>query len=117
MADWPSANRPRAARGRRPRTEGSGARRRRSEPRPPRRRPGGPAPPTRPRTELKEKIPVDEKDMGPDLERVLLSQSELEEGVTRLATEIDAQYSGRELLLVGVLKGALMVMADLSRAL
>jgi hypoxanthine phosphoribosyltransferase len=65
----------------------------------------------------REKNPVDEKDMGPDLERVLLSQSELEEGIARLATEIDTQYADRELLLVGVLKGALMVMADLSRAL
>jgi len=60
---------------------------------------------------------VDEKDMGPDLERVLLSQSELEEGIARLAAEIDEQYTGRELLLVGVLKGAVMLMADLSRAL
>jgi hypoxanthine phosphoribosyltransferase len=76
-----------------------------------RRRPPGHA------TEHKEKIPVDEKDMGPDLERVLLSRSELEEGIARLATEIDEEYDGRELLLVGVLKGALMVMADLSRAL
>jgi hypoxanthine phosphoribosyltransferase len=60
---------------------------------------------------------VDEKDMGPDLERVLLSRSELEEGIGRLAAEIDADYADRDLLLVGVLKGAVMVMADLSRAL
>ena len=32
-------------------------------------------------------------------------------------TQIDADYAGRELLLVGVLKGAIMVMADLARAL
>jgi hypoxanthine phosphoribosyltransferase len=55
--------------------------------------------------------------MGPDLERVLLTRSQLDEGVARLAAEIDADYVGRELLLVGVLKGAVMVMADLSRAL
>src|SRR5438270_5592262 len=55
--------------------------------------------------------------MGPDLKRVLLSQAELAEGIARLATEIDQDYGGRELLLVGVLKGAVMVMADLSRAL
>jgi hypoxanthine phosphoribosyltransferase len=61
--------------------------------------------------------PVDEKDMGPDLERVLLTREELDEGIARLAAEIDADYVGRELLLVGVLKGAVMVMADLSRAL
>ena len=60
---------------------------------------------------------MDEKDMGADLERVLLTRSELDEGIARLAAEIDADYAGRELLLVGVLKGAVMVMADLSRAL
>jgi hypoxanthine phosphoribosyltransferase len=71
----------------------------------------------RPRTEHEETVPVDEKDMGPDLERVLLTEGELAEGVARLATEIDKDYNGRELLLVGVLKGAVMMMADLSRAL
>ena len=60
---------------------------------------------------------MDEKDMGPDLERVLLTREQLEEGIARLAAEIDADYAERELLLVGVLKGAVMVMADLSRAL
>jgi hypoxanthine phosphoribosyltransferase len=60
---------------------------------------------------------VDEKDMGADLERVLLSQAEIREGIERLAAEVDAKYVGRELLLVGVLKGAVMVMADLSTAL
>ena len=60
---------------------------------------------------------MDEKDMGADLERVLLTQADVQEGITRLATEIDADYVERDLLLVGVLKGAVMVMADLSRAL
>ena len=77
----------------------------------------GAAPPNRPRTLNEETVPVDEKDMGPDLERVLLGQAELAEGIARLATEIDADYGGRDLLLVGVLKGAVMMMADLSRAL
>src|SRR5918911_5472796 len=34
-----------------------------------------------------------------------------------MAAEIDADYEGKDLLLVGVLKGAVMVMADLARAL
>ena len=38
-------------------------------------------------------------------------------GIVELAAQIDADYAGRDLLLVGVLKGAVMVMADLSRAL
>lgn len=37
--------------------------------------------------------------------------------IVELAAAIDADYAGRELLLVGVLKGAVMVMADLSRAM
>src|SRR5690606_33896898 len=34
-----------------------------------------------------------------------------------MARQIEADYEGRDILLVGVLKGAVMVMADLSRAL
>jgi hypoxanthine phosphoribosyltransferase len=60
---------------------------------------------------------VDEKDMGADLKGVLLSRAEIHEGIERLAAEIDAKYAGKDLLLVGVLKGAVMVIADLSRAL
>ena len=37
--------------------------------------------------------------------------------MTELAARIDADYAGRDLLLVGVLKGAIMVMADLARAM
>lgn len=55
--------------------------------------------------------------MGADLERVLVSESEIGERIAAMAAEIDAEYAGRELLLVGVLKGAVMVMADLARAL
>jgi hypoxanthine phosphoribosyltransferase len=60
---------------------------------------------------------VDEKDMGDKLEKILLSESEIKEGIARLAAAVDADYAGKDLLLVGVLNGALMVMADLSRAL
>jgi hypoxanthine phosphoribosyltransferase len=37
--------------------------------------------------------------------------------VAELAAEIDADYAGSDLLLVGVLKGAVMIMADLARAM
>ena len=60
---------------------------------------------------------MDEMDMGADLQRVLLSKAQIQEGVTRLAAEVDEKYAGQDVLLVGVLKGAVMVMADLSRAL
>ena len=53
--------------------------------------------------------------MGNDLEKVLLSDEQIQERLRELAAEIAAEYAGQEVLLVGVLKGAIMVMADLSR--
>ena len=52
-----------------------------------------------------------------DIESTLISAEAIREKITELAAQIDADYAGRELLLVGVLKGALMVMADLARAI
>ena len=52
--------------------------------------------------------------MGDDLERVLLTEAQLHSRLDELAAQIDADYAGREILLVGVLKGAVMVMADLA---
>jgi hypoxanthine phosphoribosyltransferase len=60
---------------------------------------------------------VDPADMGDDLERVLLSQEQLHQRLDEIAAQIDADYAGKDLLLVGVLKGAVMVMADLARRL
>ncbi len=55
--------------------------------------------------------------MGDDLEKVLLSKEQIEARLDEMAAEIDADYAGKDLLLVGVLRGAVMVMADLSRRL
>jgi hypoxanthine phosphoribosyltransferase len=55
--------------------------------------------------------------MGADLEAVLIDAERLQERIAELAAQIDADYADRELLLVGVLKGAVMVMADLARAM
>ncbi len=52
-----------------------------------------------------------------DIESTLISAEEIQVTIRELAARIDADYAGRDLLLVGVLKGALMVMADLSRAI
>jgi hypoxanthine phosphoribosyltransferase len=60
---------------------------------------------------------VDENDMGPALKEVLITQEQLAAKAAELAARIDADYAGRRLLLVGVLKGAVMVMADLARAM
>jgi hypoxanthine phosphoribosyltransferase len=58
---------------------------------------------------------VNADDMGRDLERVLLTEEQLGTRLDEIAAQIDADYAGREVLLVGVLKGAVMVMADLAR--
>ena len=55
--------------------------------------------------------------MGGDLAKVLLTEEEINQRLDELAAAIDADYAGRDPLLVGVLKGAIMVMADLSRRL
>ena len=60
---------------------------------------------------------MDAAHMGADLERVLISEEDIQAKLADLAGEIAAEYEGKDLLLVGVLKGAVMVMADLMRAL
>ena len=55
--------------------------------------------------------------MGADLAEVLITPDRLQSRIAELAAQIDADYAARELLLVGVLKGAVMVMADLARAM
>ncbi|MCG2802134.1 MAG: hypoxanthine phosphoribosyltransferase, partial [Cellulomonas sp.] len=60
---------------------------------------------------------MDPADMGDDLAGVLLSEAQLHARLDELAAAIDTDYAGKDLLLVGVLKGAVMVMADLARRL
>ena len=56
-------------------------------------------------------------DISSELEHVLLSEEQIHERLRELAAQIDRDYAGKDLLLVGVLKGAVMVMADLARSL
>jgi hypoxanthine phosphoribosyltransferase len=60
---------------------------------------------------------VQASDLGTDLEKVLLDEAAIDAKIVELAAAIDADYADRSLLLVGVLKGAVMVMADLARAM
>ncbi|RZU63255.1 hypoxanthine phosphoribosyltransferase [Zhihengliuella halotolerans] len=60
---------------------------------------------------------MDSNDVSADLAHVLYTKEQIQEKITELAAQIDKDYEGRDILLVGVLKGACMVMADLSRAL
>ena len=52
-----------------------------------------------------------------DIERVVVSQARLRERVEELAAQVAADHRGQRLLLVGVLKGAFVFMADFARAL
>jgi len=56
-------------------------------------------------------------DIDGEIEDVLYSPEEIEAIVQGLAARVDADYEGRDLLLVGVLKGAAPFMTDLARAL
>jgi hypoxanthine phosphoribosyltransferase len=56
-------------------------------------------------------------ELDADIEAVVVSADEIKDKIAELAKEVDADYAGREPLLVGVLKGAAMFMSDLARAL
>jgi len=56
-------------------------------------------------------------DVEGDLSEVLLTQEEIHEKIAVMARQIEIDYAGEKLLLVGVLRGAVMVMADLAREL
>ena len=53
----------------------------------------------------------------PGVVEVLLTADQIQRRIRELAAEIDVAYTGQEIVLVAVLKGAMMVVADLSRAL
>ncbi len=57
------------------------------------------------------------EDIQGDLDHVLLTEDQITGRVSELAAQIEQDYAGRDLLLVGVLKGAVMIMADLARSL
>ena len=50
-----------------------------------------------------------------DIEKVLISEDEIHEMIANLAKQIEEDYRGKDLLLVGILKGAFVFMADLAR--
>ena len=51
--------------------------------------------------------------MEKDIEKVLISQIEIEKNVQRIGAQISADYEGEEPIFVGVLKGCFIFMADL----
>ena len=55
--------------------------------------------------------------MKQDIERVLFSEQEIAQTVQRLGEAVSTDYAGKNLLLVSVLKGAVVFMTDLMRAI
>lgn len=56
-------------------------------------------------------------DMRQDIERVLFTEKQIDEIVQRIGKEISRDYEEKNLLLVSVLKGSVVFMADLMRAI
>jgi hypoxanthine phosphoribosyltransferase len=59
---------------------------------------------------------MDASDVEDELVEVLFTEAQILERVGELAKQIEADYEGRDLLIVGILRGAVMVMADMARA-
>jgi hypoxanthine phosphoribosyltransferase len=53
----------------------------------------------------------------PDIQEVLVTKEQIRDRIAELAADIDSHYSGKDVLLIGILKGAVPFMADLSRAM
>ena len=56
-------------------------------------------------------------DIASDLKELLVTEEQIHAKLDELAREVERDYEGRDLLLIGVLKGAVMVMADFARRL
>jgi hypoxanthine phosphoribosyltransferase len=59
---------------------------------------------------------MDEADVEGDLVNILFTEEQIQHRLRELAAQIEKDYDGHDILLVGVLRGAVMVMADLARA-
>ncbi len=55
--------------------------------------------------------------MMDDVERVLISTEELKQRIADMGKQISQDYAGKEILMIGVLRGAVIFMADLARAI
>ena len=52
-----------------------------------------------------------------DIEKIVVSEEQIQNRLKEMAAQVLKDYEGRDLILVGVLKGAIMAMADLTRAM
>ena len=59
---------------------------------------------------------MDASDVESDLVNILFTEEQIHDKLAELAKQIEADYQGKDVLMVGILRGAVMVMADLARA-
>ena len=52
-----------------------------------------------------------------DIQETLFTEAQLKERVAEIAGQIDRDYEGKEIMLVSVLRGSFIFMADLCRAI
>jgi hypoxanthine phosphoribosyltransferase len=60
---------------------------------------------------------VDLTTAGADIERVIVTAPEIQARLKELALQVEADYADKNLLVIGILKGAVMTMADFVRSL
>ena len=53
--------------------------------------------------------------MKDDIKEVILGEEEINQRILKLGKEISKDYKGKDLVLIGVLKGSVMFMADLAK--
>ncbi|GAA1954262.1 hypoxanthine phosphoribosyltransferase [Nocardioides panacihumi] len=60
---------------------------------------------------------MDAEHVGDDIVEILFTEEQIQARIAEMAAQIEADYEGKDLLIVGVLRGAIMVIADLARSL
>jgi hypoxanthine phosphoribosyltransferase len=59
---------------------------------------------------------MDAADVQDDLVEVLFTEKQIQDRIAEMAQQIEADYDDRDILVVGILRGAVMVMADMARS-
>jgi len=63
-----------------------------------------------------EEAPVG-RDLREDIDHILVSEQQLQDKIVEMGRQLSIEYAGKELVLVGVLRGAIMFIVDLARAI
>src|SRR5436853_2326583 len=57
------------------------------------------------------------RNMRDDIDHILVTEEQLRDEIARMGSRLAREYEGKDLLLVGVLRGAIMFIVDLARAI